>query len=119
MEVNVDAVEADEEVDEGLPLLGGDVGEEGLGDRLAGGEGFRHGDVEHERLGVDISDIDTTLVGEEDGVALALGGDADVVLGVGGVGQEGLDDKVVQSARNRFDLGDDQYRWIGADHGKR
>lgn len=105
MEVDVDAVQADEEVDERLLLLCGDVLEEGAGDGLARRELLGDGDVEDEGLGVDVSDIDTTFVGEEDGVALALGGDADVVLGVGGVGQEGLDDEVVQGSCNRFDLG--------------
>jgi hypothetical protein len=54
-----------------------------------------YGDVEDECFGVDVADVDTAFVGEEDGVAFALGVDADVVFGVGGMWLEGLDDEVV------------------------
>ena len=43
-------------------------------------------------------------MGEEDRVALSLGGDANIVFGVGGVGQEGFYDEVVEGSGDRFDL---------------
>lgn len=96
MKVDIDGVEADKEVDETVLLGSGDVGEEGGGDGLAGGEGLANEDVELEGLGVDVADVDTTFVGEEDGVTLALGVDADVEFCVGRVREEGLEDEVVQ-----------------------
>ena len=104
VQIDIYAVQTDKEVHEGLLLLSRDVLEEGLCDDLAGREGLGDREVEHERFGVDIADIDTTLVGEEDRVALTRRGDADVVFGVGGMREEGLDDEVVQSPGHRFDL---------------
>jgi hypothetical protein len=43
-------------------------------------------------------------VGKEDLVALALRVDADIVLGVGRMGEERLDDKIVEGAGHRLDL---------------
>jgi hypothetical protein len=86
MEVNVYAVEADEEVDEGFLLLGWNVGEEGRRNGFTGGEWLVDVDVEDKGFSVDVTDVNTTFVGEEDGVALAMGVDTDVILGVGGVG---------------------------------
>lgn len=82
VEVDVDGVEADEEVDEGLLLFGGDVSQEGGGNGCAGWEGCADGDGEGEGLGVNVPDVDTAFVREEDEVAFAHGVDADVVLGV-------------------------------------
>ncbi len=104
MEVDVDAVEADKEVDEGVLLLGRHVGKEGGGDGLARREGLGDGEVEDERLGVNIADVNTTLVGEEDGIAFTGRGDADVVFGVGRMGEEWFDNEVVQGSSNRFHL---------------
>ena len=42
---------------------------------------------------------------EEDGVALAGRVDADVVFGVGGVREEGLNNKVVEGTGDGLDLG--------------
>ena len=104
VEVDVNGVEADEEVDEGLLLCGGDVLEERVRDHLAGGEGGVDGDLELEGLRVDITNVDTTFVGEEDVGALTSGVDADVVFGIRRVGKEGLDDEVVERAGYRLDL---------------
>jgi len=95
VEVDVDAVEADKEVDKGLFLLSGNVGEEGRRDGLTGGERLVDGDVEDKSFGVDVADVDATFVCEEDRVAFALGVNTDIILGVGRMGLEGLDDKVV------------------------
>jgi hypothetical protein len=72
------------------------VGEESGGDGGAGGEGCVDRDIEFEGFGVDIADIDTTFVCEEDGVAFAGGVDADIILGVGWMREERLYDKVVK-----------------------
>lgn len=87
MEVDVDGVETDEEVDEGILLFGSNVGQECGLDGVLGGEGFRvfgglDGDVQLQGLCVDITDIDTTFVGEKDGVVFAGGVDADVKFSV-------------------------------------
>jgi hypothetical protein len=55
-------------------------------------------------LGIDIADIDTSFMGEQNLIAFTLRVDADIVLGVAGMGQEGLDNKVVQCTSNRLDL---------------
>lgn len=112
VEVDVDGVEADEEVDEVIFLLGGDVREEGGGDDFAGGERLSDVDVEFEGFGVNITNVDTSFVGEKDGIAFTLGVDADVVLGVGGVREERLENEVVQGSRDGFNLGEK----IGADY---
>lgn len=105
MEVDVDGVEADEEVDEGFLLLGGDVREEGGRDGAAGGKRRLDGDIEFEGFGIYVADVYAAFVGEEDGVALASGVDADVVLRMRRVGEERLDNKVVESASDGLDLG--------------
>lgn len=107
VEVDIDRVETDEEVDQGCLLALRDVRQQGSGDRLAGGEGSSDGEAERERLGVNITDIDTTLVSEENQIALTLRGDTDVILGVRRVRQEGLKNEVVESA------GDIGNLWIG------
>ena len=104
VEVDVDGVEADEEVDEGLFLGGGDVGEESVGDCLTRGEWCANGKAQLEGLRVDIANVDTTLVCEENVVTFTGGVDADVVLGIGRMRQEGLDDEVVERAGHRLDL---------------
>jgi hypothetical protein len=56
------------------------VFEESSSDPVATGERLANENVQLERLGVDISNIDTTFVGEEDTVTLALGCDADIIF---------------------------------------
>jgi len=56
------------------------VFEESSSDPVATGERLANEDVQLEGLGVDISNIDTTFVGEEDTVTLALGCDADIIF---------------------------------------
>jgi hypothetical protein len=104
VEIYVDGVQADEEVDEGLLLFGGDVGEERRCDGGARGERCIDGDVELEGFSIDIADVHTTFVGEEDRVAFACGVDADVVFGVGRVRKEGLDDEVVEGTSDSLNL---------------
>lgn len=104
MEINVDAVETNQEVDKGIFLLGGDMGEEGRGNGFARREGLSNGKVENKSFGINISDIDTSLMGKEDRISLTSRGDADIVLGVGWMGEERLNNEVVEGSGDRFDL---------------
>lgn len=104
MEVDVNGVEAGDEVDENIVLGLGDVDKEGRADGVSGGELVLDLDLELESLCVDIADLDTSLVGEENVVAIAVRVDADVVLGVGGVGDEWLDEEGLEDTSNGVDL---------------
>jgi hypothetical protein len=69
--VNVDGVQAGDEVNENVVDTGGDLAEKALGDLLVAGVLLEvYGDEELLSLSVDITDLDTTLVVEEDPVAL-------------------------------------------------
>jgi hypothetical protein len=69
--LDVNGVEAADEVDEDVVDALGDLAQQGRGDLLVGGVlGKIDGDEELLSLLIDIADIDTTLVGEEDPVAL-------------------------------------------------
>jgi hypothetical protein len=104
VEINVDAIEAGQEVNESVLFLCGDVGEEGGCDRFAGGERLVHGEIKNESFGVDVADIDTTLVCEEDGVAFTRGCDTNIIFGVRGVGKERFNNEVVKRSCDGFDL---------------
>lgn len=93
VEINVYRVEANEEVDKGVLLLFGYVSEKSSFDFLARRERLVDGNTELESLGVYITDVDTTLVSEEDIVAFSSRVDANIEFGVGRVGQEGFDNK--------------------------
>lgn len=95
VKVDVDAVQADEEVDESLLLGLGNMSQEAVLDLIARGELFADGQLEAESLCIDIANIDTTLVSEEDIVTFTVRVDADVELGIRRMGKERLDDKVV------------------------
>lgn len=69
--VDVDGVQAGDEVNEHVVDTGGDLAEEALGDLLVAGILLEvHGDEELLSLSVNIADLDTTLVVEENPVAL-------------------------------------------------
>lgn len=104
VEVDVDGVEAGKEVDERLLLRLRDMLQESVGDRLARRNRLVHTNLEGQRLGVDVTNVDTTFMGEEDVIAVTVGVDANVVFGVGRVGEERLYDEVVESARDGLDL---------------
>jgi len=99
VQVHIDAVQTDEEINEGILLLRWDVGQEGGRDDVACGERLSYRKVEYERLCVDVA-----FVGEEDGVAITSRCDANVVFCVGGMGKGGLNDKVVERSGDRFNL---------------
>jgi len=104
VQVNIDAVQTNEEINESILLLRRDVGQEGGRDDIACGEGLSYGKVEYERLCVDVANVYAAFVGEEDGVAFTSRCNANVVFGVGGMGKERLNDKVVERSGDRFDL---------------
>lgn len=82
VEIEVYRVEADEEVNKSLFLLFGYVGEKSSLDILTSGEGLVDRNEELEGLGVYITDIDTTLMSEEDIIAFTGGVDANVEFSV-------------------------------------
>ncbi len=104
MKVDVDGVQANQEVDKGFLLASRYMGEKRRCDRLSRWEMGTNWEVKSESFGVDITDVDTSLVGEKDRITLALGGDADVVLCVGWMREERLEDEVVQGAGHGLDL---------------
>jgi len=82
VEIDIYRVEADEEVYKSLLLLFRYVSEKSSLDFLAGREWLVDGNEELEGLGVYITDIDTTLVSEEDIIALTGRVDANVEFSV-------------------------------------
>ena len=76
VEVNINGVEANEEVDEDFLLFFGDMFQKGLSPDVTRGERRGNADIKPKGFGVDITNIDTALVGEEDRVALTIGVDA-------------------------------------------
>ena len=82
VEVDVDGIETNEEVDEYLLLLFGDVFEKGLSPDVARGERSGNADIKPKGLCVDVANVDTTLVSEEDRIALTVGVDAYVEFSV-------------------------------------
>jgi hypothetical protein len=113
VKVDVDRVQAGNEVNEGLlDLTTGDVLEEAGLDGLAVGQLASDGDEKLDSLGVDISNLDSSLVGEENDISLTNRVDADVELGVGRVGKEGLDDEGVESTGGLLDLCIDEERIV-------
>jgi hypothetical protein len=80
VEVNIDGVKADEEVDESIPLFGRNVLEKSGSELLARRERLVDENVELKCFGIDITNIDTTFMGEKDRITLALGCNADIIL---------------------------------------
>jgi hypothetical protein len=105
VEIYVDRIQADEEVDEGVLLFGGDVDEEGRCNSSARGERCIDGDVKLESFSIDIADVHTTFVREEDRIAFSSRVNADVVLRVRRVRKERLDDEVVEGTSDSLNLG--------------
>jgi hypothetical protein len=80
VEIDIDGVEAQEEVDESILLLRRDVLKKSGGNLIAAWERLVNKNVQLECLGVDITNIHATFVTEEDTVTLALGCDADIIF---------------------------------------
>lgn len=121
--IDVDGVEAGDEVHEDIVDTLGDVFQESRGNLLVGGVILQvNGDKELLSFGVDITDVDTTLVGEENPIALnslafsffllsrdqctylAHGVDVDIVFGVLGMGDEGLDEELTKDTGDSLNL---------------
>ena len=82
VEVDINGVETDEEVDENFFLLFGYMFQKGLSPDVTRWEGSGNADIKPKGFGVDIANVDTTLVSEEDRIALTVGVDADVEFGI-------------------------------------
>lgn len=121
--VHVDSVETRDEVDEDVVDTLGDLVQEGLGDFLVGGVVLQvDGNEQLFSLSVDITNVDTTLVGEEDPVTLHLlaldnliplykrvtyltnGVDVDVVFSLLRVRNEGLDEELTEDTSDGLNL---------------
>jgi hypothetical protein len=72
--------------------------EKGRSELIAIGERLANENVQLECLGVNITNINATFVGEEDSVTLALGCDADIILCTRWVGEEWLENEIGNSA---------------------
>ena len=104
VEIDINRVETNEEVDEDFLLFFRHMLEESLGPNVARGERRGNADIEPKGLGVNITNIDATLVSEENRIALTVGVDAYVELGIRGVRKERFQDEVVKCSSDRFDL---------------
>ncbi len=104
VKVHIDGVETNEEVDQCCLLALNNVCQQCGRDRLARRERGTDGEAKGERLGVNITDVDTSFMSEENEIPLTLRSDADVVFGVGRMGEEGLEDEVVDSPRDSGNL---------------
>ena len=88
--------------------------EQSCGDGVARREGSTDREIQRKRFRIDISDINTSFVREQNAVALALGVDADVIFCVRGVWQERLEDEVVECARDGLNLREESVMSSGA-----
>jgi hypothetical protein len=95
VEVDINRVETDEEVDKDFLLLFRYVFEEGLSPDVARGERCGNTDIEPKGFGVNITNVDTTLMSEENRITLSVRVDAYVELSVWGVRKEWFQDEVI------------------------
>jgi hypothetical protein len=104
LEIDVDAVESDDKVDQYVLSFGGDMGEEIL---LEGGErGERLGGSNDDLggLGIDITDVNTAFMVEQDVVSFTFRVDVDVVLCLLGMGNKWFDEEVGQVSLDMLNL---------------
>jgi len=104
VEINIDRIETDQEINKGIPLLSRDMTEEGSSNNLASGEWLVDRDIKDKGFGIDVTNVNTTLMSEENAITLALGTDTNIILSIGRVRQERLDNEIVQSARDSLNL---------------
>jgi hypothetical protein len=104
MEIDVNRVQADQEIDEGFFLFFGDKFEKGIGKHAARWEWRVDTDVESKSFGVDIANLYTTFMSEKDRISFARGGNTDVIFCIGWMGKEGLENEVVEGTGYSFDL---------------
>ncbi len=82
VKIDINGVEADQEVYKGLAFFGRNKFQEGGCNSGAIGEWCVDRDLQDESLSINIADVYTTFVGEKDVVALACRVNADIVFGV-------------------------------------
>lgn len=99
---DVSAVHPDEEVNEDILLVCRDVGQEVCLDVFTGRQVCSDGDEKLECFGVDITDVYTSLVCEEDAVAISDRVDAHVEFGVRRMGKERLNDLWKEPSQQMF-----------------
>jgi len=104
VEINIDRVETDQEINKGVLLDGRDMSEEGSSNILASREGLVDSNIKDEGFGIDVTNVNTALMSEENAVTLALRTDTNIVFSIGRVRKERLDDEVVQSASDSLNL---------------
>ena len=104
VEINIDRVETDQEINKGVLLDGRDMSEEGSSNILASREGLVDRNIKDEGFGIDVTNVNTALMSEENAVTLALRTDTNIVFSIGRVRKERLDDEVVQSASDSLNL---------------
>jgi len=104
VEINIDRIETNQKISEGILFLSRDMTEESSSNNLSSGEWLVDRDIKDKGFGVDITNVNTTLMSEEDAVTLALGTDTNIILSIGRVGEERLDNEIVQSARDSLNL---------------
>ena len=108
VKIDVDTIETNDKVDQRVFLLGRHVLEQGVCYLFPRWEWLRNGNIEHETLCVDITNIDTALVREENVVPVTRGRDTDVIFSVGSVWKERFDNKVVQGPSDGLDLAEEK-----------
>jgi hypothetical protein len=96
VEVDVNGIETNEEVDEDFLLLFRYVVEKGPRPDLSRRERGVNADIKPKGFGIDVANIDTTFMGEENRIALTVRVDADVELGICRMRKEWLQDEVVE-----------------------
>ena len=104
VEINIDRVETDQEINKGVLLDGRDMSEEGSSNILASREGLVDRNIKDEGFGIDVTNVNTALMSEENAVTLALRTDTNIVFSIGRVRKERLDDEVAQSASDSLNL---------------
>lgn len=105
MQVDVNGVQASDKVDKGLlDLATLNVLEQASLNGLAVWQLAADRDEQLNSLGIDVSNINSSFVSEENDVAFTNRVDADVELGLGRVRQERLDDEGVEGANSLLDL---------------
>jgi hypothetical protein len=97
VEINVDRVQAGNEVNQDITLEFWNILEKSLLDNISSGEGVIDLDEKLHGLSVNITNFDTTFVGEENVIAFTFTVNTDIVFSVGrmrnkGLNQEGLDE---------------------------
>jgi hypothetical protein len=104
LEIDVDAVESDDKVNQDVLRFGRDMGEEIL---LQGGERRERlggSDDNLGSLGIDITDVNTTFMIEQDVVSFTFRVDVDVVLRLLGMRNKWLDEEIGQVSLDMLDL---------------